>query len=53
MTKIIIKGAGVQKAVIILSALQVYKGVCNLKGDFSRADVVQEVINQIEFNHSL
>lgn len=50
--KVLIKGAGVLYSEIILTALQEYKGTCNLNGNFSRADVVNEIINAIEFDHS-
>lgn len=40
---------GVLDKDIILSALQEYRGTCNLAGNFARADVVQSVINRINF----
>lgn len=48
--KVLIKGAGVLYSEIILTALQEYKGKCNLNGNFSRADVVQDIINSLNFD---
>ena len=48
--KLLVKGAGILKAEIILTALQEYKGQCNLNGNFSRADVVQDIIDSLVFD---
>lgn len=47
--KLLIKGCGILYSEIILTALQEYRGACNLRGNFCRADVVSDVINAIEF----
>ena len=52
MRKVIIKGAGVLYSEIILTALQEYKRECLLNMNCSRADMVAEVIRDIEFDHS-
>ena len=49
MSKVLIKGAGVLYSEIILTALKRYRGTCNFNGNYCRADVVNEVINAIEF----
>lgn len=49
--KILVKGCGILYHEIILTALQEYKGKCNLNGNYCRADVVQDIINAIEFNN--
>lgn len=49
MRKVIIKGAGVLYSEIILTALQEYRKVCIVNGNYCRADVVNDVINAIEF----
>lgn len=48
--KLLIKGAGILYSEIILTALQEYKGKCNMNGNFSRADVVQDIIDQLIFD---
>lgn len=48
--KLLVKGAGILYSEIILTALQEYKGACNLNGNFSRADVVQDIINSLNFD---
>lgn len=53
MRKVLIKGAGVLYSEIILTALQEYKSQCNVNGNHSRADVVNNIINDIEFDHSI
>lgn len=53
MRKVIVKGAGVLYSEIILTALQEYRKQCNVNGNFCRADVVNDVINSIEFDHSI
>lgn len=50
--KVLIKGAGVLYSEIILSALQEYRLKCNVNGNYCRADVVNDIINAIEFDHS-
>lgn len=52
MRKVIIEGAGVLYSEIILTALQEYRKVCIVNGNYCRADVVNDVINAIEFNFS-
>lgn len=52
MRKVIIKGAGVLYSEIILTALQEYRKKCVVYGNHCRADVVNDVINDIEFDHS-
>ena len=52
MRKVIIKGAGVLYSEIILTALQVYRKQCVVNGNHCRADVVKDVINAIEFDHT-
>lgn len=52
MRRIIIKGAGVLYSEIILTALQEYKKLCEVHGNYAREDVVQHIINIIEFDHS-
>lgn len=53
MRKVIVKGAGVLYSEIILTALQEYRKQCQVAGNFCRADVVNDVINGIEFDHSI
>lgn len=53
MRKVIIKGAGVLYSEIILTALQEYRNLCNVNGNYCRADVVSDIINAIEFDHSV
>lgn len=53
MRKVIIKGAGVLYSEIILTALQEYRKQCVVAGNYCRADVVIDVINGIEFDHSI
>lgn len=53
MRKVIIKGAGVLYSEIILTALQEYRKQCVVNGNHCRADVVNDVINDIEFDHSI
>lgn len=50
--KILIKGTGVLYSEIILSALQEYRLQCNVNGNYCRADVVNDIINAIEFDPS-
>lgn len=50
--KVLIKGAGVLYSEIILSALQEYRIICNMQDNYSRADVVKDIIDGIEFDHS-
>lgn len=52
MRKVIIKGAGVLYSEIILTALQEYRKQCQANTNFCRADVVNDIINAIEFNHT-
>ena len=49
MTKVLIKGAGVLYSEIIRTALKQYRGTCNVNGNYCRADVVNDIINAIEF----
>lgn len=44
-----IEGSGILVQEIILTALQEYRHMCNESGNYSRADVVSEIINRIEF----
>lgn len=44
-----IKGAGILYQEIILSALQEYRGLCRAQGNFTRGDVVYDIINKITF----
>lgn len=53
MRKVTIKGAGVLYSEIILTALQEYRKQCNANTNFCRADVVSDIINAIEFDHSV
>lgn len=53
MRKVTIKGAGVLYSEIILTALQEYRKQCNANTNFCRADVVSDIINAIEFDHSI
>lgn len=53
MRKVIIKGAGVLYSEIILTALQEYRKQCAFYGNNCRADIVNDVINDIEFDHSI
>lgn len=53
MRKVIIKGAGVLYSEIILTALQEYRKQCVVNTNFCRADVVNDIINAIEFDHSI
>lgn len=48
--KLLVKGAGILYSEIILTALQEYKGKCNMNGNFSRADVVQDIIDSLIFD---
>lgn len=50
--KLLIKGAGILYSEIILSALQEYRLLCKGLGNHCRADVVQDIIEAIEFDHS-
>lgn len=50
--KLLIKSAGVLYSEIILSALQEYRLQCQANGKHCRADVVADIINAIEFDHS-
>lgn len=50
--KIVIEGAGVLYAEIILTALQEYSKQCKENENYCRADVVNDIINGIEFDHS-
>lgn len=34
---------------ILICALKEYKGSCNRDGNYSRADVVQDIINKLPF----
>lgn len=52
MRRIIIKGAGVLYSEIILTALQEYRQQCKANGNHCRADVVTDIIDAIEFDHS-
>lgn len=52
MRKVIIEGAGVLYSEIILTALQEYRQVCLVNGNYCRADVVNDIINAIDFKHS-
>lgn len=47
--KIVIKGAGVLYAEIILTALQEYSKQCKVNSNYCRADVVTDIINAIKF----
>lgn len=49
MRKVIIKGAGVLYSEIILTALQEYRKLCIVNGNYCRADVVNDIINAIKF----
>ena len=53
MRKVIIKGAGILYSEIILTALQEYRKQCVVYGNNCRADVVNDVINGIEFDHTI
>lgn len=48
--KLLIEGAGILYAEIILTALQEYSKLCKENGNYCRADVVNDIINAIEFN---
>lgn len=48
--KLLIKGAGILKAEIILTALQEYKTQCKIYGNHSRAEVVQDIIDSLVFD---
>ena len=48
--KLLVKGADICYAEIILTALQEYKGKCNLNGYHCRADVVQNIIDALIFD---
>lgn len=52
MRKVIINGAGVLYSEIILTALQEYRKQCVVNGNYCRSDVVNDIINAIEFNHT-
>jgi hypothetical protein len=52
MKRLIIKGAGVLYTEIILTALQEYRKQCKTNGNHCRADVVNDIIDAIEFDHS-
>lgn len=49
MNKILIKGAGILNADLILSALQEYAISCNSHGNYCRAKAVSELIARIDF----
>ena len=53
MRKVIIKGAGVLYSEIILTALQEYRKQCVVNGNNCRSDVVNDIINAIEFDHTI
>lgn len=48
--KLLVKGAGILYSEIILTALQEYKKQCKIYGNNSRADVVQDIINSLDFD---
>ena len=48
--KLLVKGAGILYSEIILTALQEYKGKCNLNGNFCQANVVQDIIDSLIFD---
>lgn len=50
--KLLVKGAGVLYSEIILTALQEYRQQCKTNGNHCRADVVTDIIDAIEFDHS-
>lgn len=50
--KLLIQGAGVLYSEIILTALQEYRKQCVVEGNHCRADVVNDIIDAIEFNHT-
>lgn len=50
MRKLLVKGAGILYAEIILTALQVYRQECKASGYHTRADVVQDIINSLIFD---
>lgn len=50
--KLFIKGAGILYSEIILTALQEYRKLCKGYGNHCRADVVNDIINAIEFDNS-
>lgn len=47
--KLLIKGAGMLYSEIILTALQEYRRLCKQTGNHSRAGVVDDIINAIDF----
>lgn len=48
--KVLVKGAGILYAEIILTALQEYKKQCKINGNHCRADVVQNIIDSLIFD---
>ena len=48
--KLLIKGAGILYAEIILTALQEYRKQCKANGNYCRADVVQDIIDALIFD---
>lgn len=48
--KLLVKGAGILYAEIILTALQEYRKQCKASGNNCRADVVQDIIDSLIFN---
>lgn len=50
--KLLIKGAGVLYSEIILTALQEYRKQCQANGNHCRADVVNDIVEAIEFEPS-
>lgn len=44
-----VKGAGILYQEIILTALQEYRQQCIVRGNFSRAEVVNDIINKVVF----
>lgn len=50
MRKLLVKGAGILYAEIILTALQEYRQQCKAGGYHCRADVVQDIIDSLIFD---
>lgn len=50
--KLLVKGAGILYSEIILTALQEYRKQCQANGNHCRADVVNDIVDAIEFDHS-
>ena len=50
--KLLVRGAGILYSEIIFTALQEYRKQCQANGNHCRADVVNDIIVAIEFDHS-